>query len=126
MQLLILGLLAALAMVAHPANAPPASPSHQSLMNARLTTSSTAALLMNEPAPCTEVPADDASYCAYAVMGSEELLNVTRGTIEHGSMTIGLDLGRAASKTLLMTFDEYLHKLDADRRATFEDRLRSV
>ena len=125
MKLLISGLLAALAMVAHPANAPPASPSHQSLldlMNAHLTAGSVAAPLLNERAPCTEVSDDDASYCAYAVLGSEEL-NVTRGTIERGSMTIGLDLDRAASKTLL-TFDEYLRKLAADQRATFEDRLR--
>ena len=126
MKLLLLGFLAALAMVAHPANAPPTSPPHQYhlMTNAQLTSSMVPPLL-DEVVTCAEVSDDDALYCAYAVLGSEEL-NVTRGIVEHGSTPTSLDASRLLSKSSWMMFDGYLRSACADERASYEDSIRSV
>ncbi len=119
MKHLVLGLLACLAALAHPANAPPTALSHDSTY-AHITIGSNAvAPLLNERAACNEV-ADDASYCALAVLDNVELVIASRGT-PTVSAAVGLDLDRVVSKTLRGQLMTVYMSTCADARAAFED-----
>jgi len=120
MKHLVLGLLACLAALAHPANAPPTAPSHDSTY-AHITIGSNAvAPLLNEQAACNEVADDDASYCALAVLDNVELVIASRGT-PTVSAAVGLDLDRVVSKTLRGQLMTVYMSTCADARAAFED-----
>lgn len=121
MRFLLLGCLAALAvMVAHPATAPPHHTPLDSIAQHNMDIAP-APLLLNEQAPMA-FEIGSSQSCALAALDVGEVASLPRG-ITDPSVAVGLDANRSL-KTLLATRLMRYHYFLAqhgDSRATFED-----